>query len=99
MFCNKCGGEIHNEAVVCVGCGCSVKQAVVPKNDTGIITLVLCLVFGYLGVHRFYSGHTGIGVVQLLTLGGCGIWVLIDLIMILTGKYKDSKGNIIAINM
>ena len=58
-----------------------------------------CLMLGYLGVHRFYSGHTGIGIAQLLTLGGCGIWVLIDLIMILTGKYKDSEGNIMSINM
>jgi TM2 domain-containing membrane protein YozV len=99
MFCNKCGKEVHDEAVVCVGCGCSVKQSTVPKNDRGLITLVLCLMLGYLGVHRFYSGHTGIGIAQLLTLGGCGIWVLIDLIMILTGKYKDSEGNIMSINM
>ena len=99
MFCSKCGKEINTDAVICVGCGCSVNQPVTPKNDKGLITLVLCLVFGYLGVHRFYSGHTGIGIVQLLTLGGCGIWILIDLIMILTGKFKDSEGNIIGINM
>ena len=99
MFCSKCGKEINTDAVICVGCGCTVNQPVPPKNDKGLITLVLCLVFGYLGVHRFYSGHTGIGIVQLLTLGGCGIWILIDLIMILTGKFKDSEGNIIAINM
>ena len=99
MYCNKCGGEIHDEAVVCVGCGCSVKQSAVKKSDKGVITLVLCLVLGYLGVHRFYSGHIGIGIVQLLTLGGCGIWILIDLIMILTGKFKDSEGNIMSINI
>ena len=75
------------------------KSSAVQKNDKGIITLVLCFMLGYLGVHRFYSGHIGIGIVQLLTLGGCGIWVLIDLIMILTGKYKDSEGNIMSINM
>ena len=75
------------------------KSSAVQKNDKGVITLVLCFMLGYLGVHRFYSGHIGIGIVQLLTLGGCGIWVLIDLIMILTGKYKDSEGNIMSINM
>jgi len=40
-------------------------------------------------------GQIGTAVIQLLTLGGCGIWYLIDLIMILVGKYKDADGNYI----
>jgi putative ABC transport system ATP-binding protein len=52
---------------------------------------LLCLFLGPLGGHRFYLGYTGIGVIQLLTLGGCGIWYLIDFVMILTGGLKDAQ--------
>ncbi|HPS77521.1 MAG TPA: TM2 domain-containing protein [Thermoanaerobaculaceae bacterium] len=57
-----------------------------------LVTLLLCLFLGGLGVHRFYTGHIGIGIAQLLTLGGCGIWAIIDLIMIITDKFTDAQG-------
>ena len=57
-----------------------------------VATLILCLLLGYLGVHRFYVGKVGTGIIQLLTLGGLGIWTLVDLIVIATQKFEDSDG-------
>lgn len=67
-----------------------------PYADGGksqLIALLLCALVGGLGIHRFYLGYTWQGIVQLLTLGGCGIWSLIDLIRIITGSLqpKDSE--------
>ena len=57
-----------------------------------LVTLLLCLFLGTIGVHRFYAGKIGTGILQLITLGGCGIWTIIDFIMILTGSFKDKDG-------
>ena len=58
-----------------------------PKSR--LVALILCLLLGVFGVHRFYVGKVGTGVLQLLTLGGFGIWVIIDLILIVTGTFRD----------
>ena len=58
-----------------------------------LVTLLLCLFVGSIGVHRFYVGKIGTGILQLITFGGCGIWTIIDLIMIITGNFKDVDGN------
>lgn len=101
-FCASCGAEVNEKAIVCVKCGVALpgaKSAGVAAGGAGdvsdkdwIVTLLLCFFLGFLGIHRFYAGHTGIGVVQLLTLGGCGIWALIDFILILVGAFKDGQG-------
>lgn len=57
-------------------------------SDEALIAAILCFFLGGLGIHRFYLGYTSIGIIQLLTGGGCGIWALIDFIRILTGDLK-----------
>lgn len=66
--------------------------AVVPGEGKSFIVTLLLALFVPIGVHRFYTGHTGIGIVQLITIGGCGIWTIIDLIAIITGSFRDSEG-------
>jgi len=62
------------------------------QGKSFVAALVLNWFLGPLGVHRFYTGYIGIGVAQLLTFGGCGIWALIDLISICLGNYTDAEG-------
>lgn len=65
-------------------------------SDKGYVPAILiCLFLGGLGVHRFWVGKIGTGILQLLTLGGLGIWALIDLIMIICGKFTDKQGRLI----
>ncbi len=72
----------------------SVKKAEAKGADgkKQLIALLLVIFVGTIGIHRFYLGYTWQGVVQLLTLGGLGVWTLIDLIRIITGDLKPKDG-------
>lgn len=61
-------------------------------NTRQLIAFLLCLFLGNLGIHRFYAGKIGTGILMILTFGGLGIWALVDLIMIITGSFKDKEG-------
>ena len=61
-----------------------------------IVTLLLSFFVGVLGVHRFYVGKIGTGILMLITLGGFGVWALIDFIMIAVGKFTDKQGQPLA---
>lgn len=62
------------------------------SSKSRLVALLLCLFLGGLGVHRFYTGKIGTGILWLLT-GGCfGIGVLVDLIVIICGNFKDKEG-------
>ncbi|MFQ5505937.1 MAG: TM2 domain-containing protein [Planctomycetota bacterium] len=54
--------------------------------------LLLCILLGSLGVHRFYVGKVGTGILMLLTAGGCGIWYIVDIILIATDSFLDADG-------
>ena len=66
---------------------------VIQKSDKGFVpTILLCFFLGGLGVHRFYVGKVGTGILMLITLGGFGTWTLIDFVMIVTGSFRDKQG-------
>lgn len=74
-----------------------IKKAAAAEKAMGgksqIVALILAIVIGGLGIHRFYLGYIGAGVIQLLTAGGCGIWSLIDIIRIAMGTLKPKGGD------
>ena len=67
--------------------------AVASSGKSQIVAALLCWIVGIIGVHRFYLGYTWQGVVQILTLGGLGIWTLIDLIRIIIGDLQPKDGS------
>ena len=61
-----------------------------PKSR--LVALLLCFFFGVFGARRCYVGKVGTGLLELVTIGGCGIWMLIDLIIITVGSFTDREG-------
>jgi len=70
----------------------SGKSSLSNSKRKRLIALILCLCFGVFGFHRFYAGKTKSAKVQLFTIGGLGIWFLIDLVLIIFGEFADGEG-------
>jgi len=100
-FCQRCGAQLVPDALYCGRCGHPVGQPYrhLPRNPdepisaySGLVALLLCFFLGYLGIHRFYVGKIGTGIVWLVTGGIFGIGWLIDLIVIACGRFRDYLG-------
>ena len=79
-----------------VGTGHTYSATQIPRvfsDKSFVTTIVLSVLVGSLGVDRFYLGYIGLGILKLLTLGGCGIWWLVDLILIAMRKIPDADGH------
>lgn len=107
-YCVECGQIINKKAVICPHCGCAQSCAETGNpdfmnqqdstrkskemNPRWITTIILAIVIGGFGAHRFYTGKIGTGILMLITGGGCGIWYLIDIIMVCTEEFRDASG-------
>jgi TM2 domain-containing membrane protein YozV len=106
MNCPQCGKEVSAQDTFCPSCGAH-QAAGQPYTRSGyqggpelkskLVAGLLGIFVGELGIHRFYLGYTGIGIVQILvtifTLGLGGLWGFIEGILILTGSFnKDAQG-------
>lgn len=99
VYCTACGKQMHDSASACPACGAvqgARPAATIPYSATDkriLPAFLLCFFLGIFGAHRFFLGKIGSGIAQLLTVGGLGLWTLADLIILMTGDFRDAQGN------
>jgi TM2 domain-containing membrane protein YozV/RNA polymerase subunit RPABC4/transcription elongation factor Spt4 len=104
-YCQTCGNRIRKTAEICPACGTrqifDVAPTIEPERISEkdwVTTLVLAIFLGCLGIHRFYVGKIGTGILMILCTLLCGsslIWVIIDIVFIATNKFTDQEGKIV----
>ncbi len=93
IYCQACGTQIHSSALSCPKCGARQRGGAADSSEKLLLPAVLlCFFLGMFGAHRFYVGKIGTGILQLITLGGLGIWALIDFIVLVVGSFTDADG-------
>lgn len=104
-YCPNCGERTAAGAAFCISCGAAVSDNAYvgsterptatanPNGKSWIAALLFTWLLGGLGVDRFYLGYIGLGILKLLTAGGCGIWALVDAILITTKNLKPADGS------
>jgi hypothetical protein len=93
-YCDFCSGIMSVETTTCPHCLAVQTSAggSAVSEKLRLPALVLAALFGVFGAHRFYVGKTGSAVLQLITLGGLGIWAVVDCIIIASGGFTDGDG-------
>ncbi len=75
----------------------TAQSSIGASPKSGLTAFILCMFFGALGLHRFYVGKVGTGILMILTLGGLGFWVLYDLFSIICKNFTDKQDQIVEI--
>jgi hypothetical protein len=90
-FCQNCANPTDPKASVCVKCGVILSNSPgiwFSQNSGGkfnvnwIVCLLMSIFLGYFAIDRFMMGHVGLGILKIITCGGCGIWYVVDIILI-----------------
>jgi hypothetical protein len=100
VYCQRCGSAMEREDRFCRKCGWDSTAAGAPapaapanvSDKRRLAAAILCFLLGVFGVHRFYVGKIGTGLLWLFTLGFLGLGMLADFILILAGEFQDSEG-------